>query len=420
MSAASANTKRFAISLIVLAAIGFVVGSSQIIYDVLYTGATDIYPTWQGGKLFWQDGTSPYDDEVGEKSQAAIYEDEVADEGEDEFQFVYPFYLILYMGPLPLLEFRLAATIFMEILLLLLGGTLVLSVDTLRWLPKPLTLGIAILVYITSYFSVRGLLLAQPAFLAYAFHIGAYWAISRGYDRGAGVLLALSTIKPQTGYLLVPLLLLWAWSNHRRTIAYAFAAMFGALFLGSMILLPTWFIEWMARVFNYRDYTETLATIQIITHSIDAMPDVLQFGLQAIISLLVLVPVGLYWWRAILQRDSSNFLWGLMLTMTVSVMVSPRTATTYYIELYPVLLVTMLFLEQRRQWLWLVLGALVFVVAYWVLVIATLPEEAGAGSEAPIVYVIFPTLIYGWLLLQRHTWKTVDILRPSLTQGTPS
>lgn len=418
MTADSANSQRLGIAIILIAAIGFIVGSSLVIYDGLYIGGTDIYPTWQGGRFFWQDGLTPYDDKVGEASQAVIYEDGVADEGEDAFQFVYPFYLILYMGPLPLLEFRLAVTIFMQSVLIIFGVTLALSMDTLRWLPKPFTLGIAVLVFLTSYFSARGLLLAQPAILAYGFHIGAYWAIARGYNREAGILLALSTIKPQTGYLIVPLLLIWAWFNGRRALAYGFGTTFVGLFVISLIFLPTWFFEWMGRVFDYRDYTETLATVQIITHAIDAMPDVVQVILQLLVSIAVLIPVMLFWNRAILKQDNSNFYWGIMLTMCASLLVAPRTATTYYIELYPALLVAMMLLEQRKSGLlWITLGSIGAVVGYWALHIVTAPPVEDAGEEAAIVYVVFPTVVYAWLLLSRTTWQSIDILNRPTTQG---
>jgi hypothetical protein len=422
-SAQSQN--QLAIVIIIAVAVGFVIASALVIYEYeLYMGGTDIYPTWKGAELFWQDGLSPYDEQIGRESQQAIYADGVADEGEDEFQFVYPFYMILYIGPLFLAEFSIAATILMEIMLLLLGGTLFLALDTLQWLPKPPTLGVALLIFLTAYFSVRGMLLLQPAFLAYGFHIAAYWSISRRYDHVAGVLLALSTIKPQTGYLLVPLLLLWAWFNHRRQIVWGFVAMFAALFAVSFALLPTWFFEWIDRVFGYRNYTETIATVQIVTHAVDAVPNLAQFVAQLVISVMVLVPVFRFWQQAIVNQRNANFFWGIMLTMTASLLVAPRTATTYYVELYPVLLVILFALEQRRQTLLLIGGSLVFVASYWALHIATAPPIEEAGREAPIVYVVFPTLIYVYLLWHRNFWQQIDILhrepasQPSISEAS--
>lgn len=423
MKAANSTNSRFAgWILLILTAYIFAVASSIAIYHNLTAGATDIYPTWQGGKLFWENGLSPYDDEVGVQSQLAIY-DRLAKDDEDEFQFVYPFYLIILFGPLALLEFQLAAAIFMEILLLLLIGALALQLDILGWLPKPITLALLLLTVITSYFSVRGLLLAQPAFLAFGFHIAAYWGITHRKDGFAGVMLALSTIKPQTGYIIIPLLLLWAFRNDRRQLVTSFFVTFTILAGISFFLLPEWFSEWRHRVFNYSNYAETYPVAHILTHLFDEIPDAVSLIGQVILSVLILIPVGRYWYKAIIKQDSTNFFYGVMLAMCASLLIAPRVATTYYIELYPVLFVAAYLLEKRGSYTLLIMGTLFFLIGYWALHITTLPpvEENGAGKEAPIVYVIFPVLIYWWLVAKPESWLRIDILqaRPALATKGP-
>ncbi len=404
------NSKTLAILLLILAGIVFVVGSTVVIYrENLIAGSTDIYPTWQGGKLFWEEGVSPYAERVGEESQREIY-GRLAEGDEDEFQFVYPFYLIFYMGPLPLLEFDIAAAIFMEILLILLAATLAMSLDMIGWLPKPVTLGMMILFVIMAYFSVRGLLLGQPAFLAYFFHIVAYWALARRRDRLAGVMLALSTIKPQTGYLIVPLLLIWAWWNQRRLMVYAFVSSFGLLMGASFVLFPAWFMEWINRTVDYSTYTERLSSMYILTHVIDGAPDILTAIAQVILAIILLFPVARFWRRAVFEQQYDDFLWGMMLTMAATLIVAPRVATTYYVELYPAIFVGMMLLEKRSAAI-LVGGTLILIAGYWILHIVSLPSDAEAGREASIVYVAFPMLVYFWLLWRRQDWKGIDILR---------
>jgi hypothetical protein len=407
-----ADSKLLGWILLIVGAYIFAVGSTIVIYQNLTVGATDIYPTWQGSKLFWEDGLSPYNDKVGVESQLAIY-DRLAEDDEDEFQFVYPFYLILLFGPLGLLEFQLAAAIFMEFLLLLLIGALGFQLDTIGWLPKPITLALLLLTIITSYFSVRGLLLAQPAFLAFGFHIIAYWAISRRQDGLAGVMLALSTIKPQTGYIIIPLLLLWAFRNDRRQLVTNFFMTFTFLAGISFILLPEWFSEWRHRVFSYSNYAETYPVAHILTHPFDDIPSIISLIAQIILSGVILIPVAKYWYKAIIQKNSINFFWGVMLAMCASLLIAPRVATTYYIELYPVLFVAAYLLEKRGSYTLLIMGTLFFLIGYWALHIATVPpvDEGGAGKEAPIVYVIFPLLIYWWLYKKPTAWLWVDILR---------
>lgn len=402
---------KWVILFICVVILGFMAASTRVIYqENLVSGSTDIYPTWQGGKLFWENGTKPYETIVGDKSQEAIY-GRLAEDDEDEFQFVYPFYLILYMGPLPLFEFEIAAAIFLEIQLILLILTLVMTLDTLRWLPKPITLGMAILMVLISYFSVRGFLLAQPAFLAYGFHIGAYWALARRYDRVAGIMLALSTIKPQTGFILIPLLIIWAWVNHRRLVVYGFMGMMGALFVVSFMLYPAWLVDWVERAATYRNYTETLPAAHIITHGIDGLPKFLTTSAQILLSIFILIPVAFFWKRTILEKDNQNFLWGVMVTMAATLLIAPRVATTYYVELYPAILVGMMILERQQRTAWIILGSIGVIIGYWALHIITAPPVEDAGQEAPIVYVVFPVLVYVWLIWRQSDWMDVNILR---------
>lgn len=416
-SAVTPSKNQIIMAILAIAFIAFVITSASVIYRYdLWTGSTDLYPTWKGAQLFWEEGVSPYDDRVGIESQAVIYPDGKADEGEDEVRYVYPFYMILYFGPLAALEFSVAASIFMEMLLIILGLTLALSLDTMQWLPKPYTLGLALITFLLAYFSVRGFLLGQPGFLSYGFHIIAYWSIFRGYDRLGGISLALSTIKPQTGFLIVPLLLIWAWRNLRWGMISSFVITFGALFLVSTLLLPTWFFEWIDRVFAYTSYNETIATVAIFTNSLGFFSENLQALFQVLMSLIVLLPVAWFWWRNLMKGQNDNLYWAIMLTMNATLLIAPRVATTSYIELYPVLLVTMWMLEKRSHPIILTTLTLSALIAYWALHVATVPQGETSGGEAPIVYVIFPVLSYFLLLWRQKDWQSIDILRKQETK----
>ncbi|MBZ0310199.1 MAG: hypothetical protein K8I82_29335, partial [Anaerolineae bacterium] len=103
--------------LLALLAVGFITGSFYLSYNVMTQGSTDLYPTWKAAQLFWEEGVNPYDERIGQESQQQIY-GRPARGGEDEFQFVYPFYSILHLGPLAFFNFQLAAGIYIEILLI--------------------------------------------------------------------------------------------------------------------------------------------------------------------------------------------------------------------------------------------------------------------------------------------------------------
>ena len=386
----------------------FVGGTFTVIYQNLTKGSTDLYPTWQAAKLFWEDGISPYAEIVGQKNQQAIY-GRPALPDEDQVLYAYPFYGIFHIGPLAFMSFRLAAAIYMEGLLLGLLLAMVLNLHILRWLPSPSVLSLLLLWTIIGYFSVRGMLLGQPGLFVYVMRMIALWGIFRQRDSLAGAALAVTMLKPQTGFLIIPLLLLWVWRVQRYRIIFSFIAVFMLMIGLSFLLEPGWLADWLERTRSYTGYVETVPAAHILTHFSDSIPDSVANSAQVILSLLLLLPVFYFWQARLWQGDNTQLLWGYCLTMTVTMLIAPRVATTSYIELYPVLYIIAYLMTQRRQTLWLLITGLAALIGYWVLHIATVPPAAeGAGKEAPIVYVVFPVFLLILLLYYREKFPELN------------
>lgn len=378
------------------------------IYNNLTSGSTDFYPTWKAAELFFKEGISPYDERIGVESQDLIY-GRPAQAGEDLFLYFYPFYVIFYFAPLVLVSYQLAAAIYMQLLFIGLLLVLGLNLHLLGWLPPPLMLALLILFTMTSYFSARGILLAQHALLAYVGHGIALWGIYRKRDTVTGLGLVLALVKPQTGILIVPLLLLWAWRVGRHRLVFLFGMIFIIMLGLSFLLEPPWLTRWIDQVRAYEGSTETLPMAHIVTHFIGGIPRWLEDAAQAVLSGLLLLPVVAFWKRSLVKLDPLAFLWGYCLTMTVTVAIIPRTATTYYVELYPALYITAMLLARKGWGTAVYLGGLGLLIGYWALHIVTVPpvEAGGAGKEAPIVYVVFPLIMLGLLFTLREQWLTV-------------
>ncbi|MFP4323995.1 MAG: glycosyltransferase family 87 protein [Anaerolineales bacterium] len=379
-----------------------------VIYQNFTTNSTDFVPRWEGTRAFFQEGISPYDPVVGERSQRVIY-GRLAEPDEDQVLFAYPFYTIFHVGLLAWLDYPVAAALYMELLLLGVLGAMALVLHTIRWLPPPRVFGLYLLWTLISYFTVRGVLLAQPALMVYLFHTLAIWAIFRERDTLAGVALGLATLKPQTGFLLVPLLLIWAWRMGRWRIVLGFGGMFGTLMGLSFLLEPTWMSSWLTQVSDYRGYTETVPPMQRIADAIPLLPttftDAVYYGASVILLGIVLA----LWWRVLRQRQNDELLWVIYFTMNITLLISPSVATTFYVELFPVLYITGYLLVQQKQSALLFIVTPILLFGYWILHVVTLPPAgpAGAGLEAPIVYIIFPLLTLGLLFGGRRAWPRV-------------
>jgi hypothetical protein len=86
----------------------------------------------------------------------------------------------------------------------------------------------------------------------------------------AGVLMALTTIKPQVTALAILYLLLWTWSEwrDRKFFSVGFFSTFALLVAGSLAVLPGWIQHWFQTVLAYRRYTRPPLITEVLTSSL--------------------------------------------------------------------------------------------------------------------------------------------------------
>lgn len=370
-----------------------------------FPGHNDFLSRWEGARSYWVDGLNPYGDEASLNIQKAIYGRAVV-EGEDPGLFAYPFYTAFLVYPIVHVEYSWASAIWMTLLEAGLIIALFLSFDLFQWRPKPLMLGGLILWMLLMYFSARGLLLGQPGLLVYFLEILAIWALYKRSDGLAGVALALSTIKPQMGFLIVPFLLLWGLRNKRWRFIIGFGAFFGILMIASFLLVPTWLSDWLAQVALYPSYTEIGSPVWVVANFpwlaindvtgkwevVDGFGNIIELAVNALLVLWMLWA----WFTVLIKNQSQRFLWTVMVTLLVTHMIAPRTATPHYVVFIPVLIFCLKQLGSIRSALLLV--ALFFIP--WAHFLATVVGE----FEHPTLYPPIPFLVLIVLWFTRERW----------------
>ncbi len=132
--------------------------------------------------------------------------------------------------------------------------------------------------------------------------------------RLAGGALAISTLKPQMGYLLVPFLLLWALRDRRWHFVAWFAGVFGALMLAAFVAEPDWLGDWIAQIRRYPSYTAIGSPVWVV------MAHYLGLGTAGEWAVNLLLFGGLLGaWHAVLWQGRRERLdWTIMLTLTVT------------------------------------------------------------------------------------------------------
>src|SRR5260221_3836018 len=236
---------------------------------------------------------------------------------ENPGDFIYPMYTVIVLGPLGILPYDVAEALW----LILIGILLVLCframVDLLSWRPPAWLMIVGMIGAVLFYPGLRGLLLGQPGTFVACLILLAIWALARGYDALAGLLLAISLIKPTVGFLIIPFLGLWGLRYQRWRFVISFVGISALLVIASFILLPTWLNDWLTQVRAYPSYTEIGSPVSIVVGSAAELPG---SGLLVILMLWA-------WWRTLWRKDTAILDWTIALTLAITMLIAPRTAT---------------------------------------------------------------------------------------------
>ena len=360
-----------------------------------YPGHNDFMSRWEGARSFWIDGLNPYGEAASLNIQERILGRPAA-ENEDPGYFAYPFYTVLLVWPLVYIDYTWASAIWMVLLEAGLIASLFFLFDIFQWRPRPWLLGLLLLWTLIFYYPARGLIFGQPGLLVYFFEVLTIWALRRRYDSWAGVALALSTIKPQMGFLLLPFLLLWGIQQRRWRFVAVFVAFFGLLLALSFLMQPTWLSDWLAQVSIYSSYTALGSPVWIVMQYYLGLGTAGEWALNLVFYSLLLWA----WYRILIQGNQERFLWVVALTLTVTHLVAPRTATPHYVVFILPLMFYFSIWPGRRRNLWIALSLLALLILPWLHFIATVQGE----FEHPAVYLPLPFAMILLLWFTRRLW----------------
>lgn len=359
-------------------------------------GMNDFLSRWEGARSFFQDGVSPYSDTASLNIQQRIY-GRAAVDGEDLGLFAYPMYTVFYVAPTVALEYPWASAVWMVALEACLIAAPFLLLGVLRWRPSAPMLTALLVFSLLNYYAFRGLILGQPSHIVYLLTALTLWGISRGQDALAGVALALGTIKPQMGFLLVPFLLLWALRGGRWRFVGGFGVTFALLMGLSFLLQPDWFGDWLGQVRQYPTYTRDGSPVWILFEFYLGWSPWVGYLVRA-----VLVGWMLWmWWGVLVRRRDDLLLYTIAVTLLVTHTAGPRTATPHFMVFMLVLLVAMQALARRGRGAWNYMLLAVLLVVPWVHFIITIvpPNLENLSVFLPLVALVLVTL-----LLTRQVW----------------
>jgi len=330
---------------------------------------SDLYPRWLGARELLLRGRDPYSPEITREIQAGFYgrplnpenpADPVAQEA-----FVYPIYVVFMLAPSVGLPFPIVQEIFQWLLLGAIACTVPLWMYAVKFRPRQLVVLSSMLLAVGSYPAVEEYFQQNLTALILLFLAAAVAAAARNWLTLSGLLLALSTAKPDTTLLVVSWLLLWAVANwkDRSRLVLSFAASLAALVVAGELVSPHWIGRFVLAVRQYPTYGTDPSILEALLPSWLAM-----LATVALMGILLAVC-----WRCRLSpANSEGFRWALAWAAAVTLTVVPKLAAYNQLLLIPALLMlarerkTSTFLSRVlmgatfacQGWQWLAAGAL--------------------------------------------------------------
>jgi hypothetical protein len=386
------------IGLILLALLAADAYALHKFFTTQYPGANDFFARWRPTRAWLFEGLGPYSEEATLATQIGMY-GRPALPDEDKALFSYPFYSILFFVlPALVADYAWASAIWLAVLQFVILGLLGLSLRWARWPPPPWLFGLTLLFGLFWYHTARTLILGQFAALNALLIVGMLLAVRAGRDGWAGILLALAASKPQMTFLLTPVMLLWALTARRWKLVTGFGVTFAFLLGGSLVLRPTWIAEWRQQLSVYVDNSVNRPPVSFIAEWL--WPTGQWTLLQTVLGGLLMAYLIWEGWRA-LKQDGARWERVFALALVTTCLIAPRTATTDYVMMTPVLFLFFGRLQTRwggRGMALVVLAQLALFFGLWILFAITVE----GNQEHSIMYLPWPILMWLGLLWAGH------------------
>jgi hypothetical protein len=297
----------------------------------------DIYPIWLTSREWLVHHRDPYSPEVTREIQIGLFGRQVngefpTDPPSGYRTFAYPAFTDLLFWPISEVPFRTLRFAWVALLAAFLAATLVCWARAMNWRLSWPWLTIAILLTTCSYPELEGLYAGQLGLLVGFALAAAILALIRKQFMIAGILLALTMIKPQMTLLALLYLFFWCAQQWRQRYKFIVA------FLGTVMLLtaaslavwPGWVGEWLGVLRGYPGYSTPPLAAELLGF------ESASYGGRAVILALLAYAV-LVAWRGRKVESSSYEFWitlSLLLAIT-SLTLLPGQSVCDHVILLP-------------------------------------------------------------------------------------
>jgi len=241
-----------------------------------YSFGNDFYQVWLTSREWLRRGRDPYSASMTREIQTGLYgrtlDPALPTDPIDRRQFPYPVFADLLFWPASEFPFEFVRAALVCLFLPLTAGTVLLWLRASDWRLGWNWAAVILLLTLCSYPVLEALYAVQLGLVVAFLLAASIFALQRSRFLVAGILMALTTIKPQVTLLVASYVLLWSLSDWRRRRNYCmglFATLI-TLIGAALALLPNWIYSWIHSILAYHSYTTPPLLTEVLTRPLGA------------------------------------------------------------------------------------------------------------------------------------------------------
>jgi len=353
-------------------------------------GGNDFLAHYVGARALILEGVSPYSEEVALEIQNLMV-GQSAFTGENETRVVYPLYSVLLFAPFALIgEFVLARVAWMIFLEISLIVTAFMALKLFEWKPKLPILGFYFLFSIFWYHALISLINGNAVIVVGLMVTGTLYAIKIGKDKIGGILLALSTIKPNIVVLFMIFIFIWCIYQKRTHVILWFFGTMAILILGGMLVIPDWIMQNLWEILKYPANNPAGSIAEVIGGWLPEFQSVTKWTIGIGLGMLLLYE----WWIA-RKQNFDWFLWTVCITLVISQLIGIQTDPGNFVILFTPFVIVLAILDNRweKHGTAITFTTMILVLlGLWLLFVVTLDIDYQPMQNS-IMFFPFPGLV---------------------------
>ena len=386
---------------LILIAIGIGLGSTMIMTNVQFEDQFII--PWAAGRGWLLEGQNPYDPAIIDLAKANLNDTNFLAELPEPEQLEHPLVTLFLYLPFSLIPYQISRAIWMslQVISVLLIGYISLKIS--GWKVSNPEIFIAVFLVLAWLPGAMAIVTGELTPVVLLFVLAAFVLLLNGQDTTAGFFLALTFGSFQSTLFIIIFLLIWSISQRRWAFMGAYFAGVAFLIAISLILLPSWALDWFGILLQKFDQWQNLQTPLMILSNL--LPGIASY-LMIVLHASVLIAFLFIWLRK--GKTNKEFIWKFLITLVLTSLLQIQANLHQLLFVVPAIFFVFGFWSDRwgligRLFSWLLYGLI--VILPWVNIIDSI--DFSRTIPMPFLLIGLPILVIVGLIWVR--WWAVNV-----------